>query len=329
MSDFVSDPRAATAAAREAVRTVAVLGSTGFIGRAVCAELASRRVEVRHVTAPRLSWPRGLRPGIEAVPADLHRDLVETLARQLGGTQIVVNAAGIANPASPDNPSLYSANALLPVLVARACALAGVGRLIHVSSAAVQGEDVLDETARTTPFSPYSRSRALGEHLLRPETTVETVIFRPTSVHGAGRAVTRSLIRFARSPMGCTAGDGSAPTPQVLVEDVAAAVTHLALARGRVPPIVLQPHNGMTTGLLLRLLGARKPWHLPNGIARPAVGGLRVCAKFSPRAQADARRIDMLLFGRRQVAGWLAEQGAIPALRPEAWQRLAADSVRG
>jgi UDP-glucose 4-epimerase len=329
MPDLLSNPGVTMAPAREAVRTVAVLGSTGFIGRAVTAELRSRQVEVRPVLAPRLLWPLGQVPGTDGVPAHFRQDVVAPLSQRLADADVVVNAAGVADPASPDTPALYGANSLLPVLLAQACALVGVGRLIHISSAAVQGEGVLDETTRTTPFSPYSRSRALGEHLLLAEPNIDKVIFRPTSVHGTGRAVTRSLVRFARSPMSCTAGDGSAPTPQVLVEDVADAVTHLALAWGPVPPIVLQPHNGMTTGLLLRLLGARKPWHLPHRIARPALSGLRVCAKSSPRAQANARRIDMLLFGRRQVPGWLAERGAIPTLRPETWQRLAADSVRG
>jgi UDP-glucose 4-epimerase len=329
MPDLLSNPGVAVAPARKAVQTVAVLGSTGFIGRAVAAELRSRQVEVRSVRAPHLLWPQGQLPGTGGVPARFRQDVLASLSQRLAGADVVVNAAGVANPASLSTPALYGANSLLPVLLAQACALVGVGRLIHVSSAAVQGEGVLDETTRTSPFSPYSRSRALGERLLLAEPDIDKVVFRPTSVHGTGRAVTRSLIRFARSPLGCTAGDGSAPTPQVLVEDVADAVTRLALTRGPLPPIVLQPHNGMTTGLLLRLLGGREPRHVPHHLARLGVGGVRAVTKLSLRTQAHARRIDMLLFGRRQVDGWLAEQGAIPTLRPDAWQRLAADSLPG
>ena len=53
-------------------------------------------------------------------------------------------------------------------------------------------------------------------------------------------------------------------------------------------------------------------------------GSLAVCAKVNVRAQAHARRINMLLFGRAQVRGWLAERGMSPTLHREAWERLAA-----
>jgi uncharacterized protein YbjT (DUF2867 family) len=186
----------------------------------------------------------------------------------------------------------------------------------------VQGGRILDETARTAPFSPYSRSKALGERLLLAEPAAGQVIYRPTWVHDAGRPQTRALVRLARSPVACVAGDGTAATPQVLVCDVADSVARLALAAGPVPPIVLQPPNGMTTGLLLRLLGGRDPRHIPDRGARVMARAVGGCGRLGQRANAVARRVEMLLFGRGQVPGWLAAQGATPALQPAAWQRL-------
>jgi nucleoside-diphosphate-sugar epimerase len=303
---------------------VALLGGTGFVGRAVGAELARRGIEVRPVTAPRLSWPLGMRRGLPELPPAVRQDIVDSLAGALAGSRVVVNAAGQPDGIAPTSPSLYGANALLPTLVDRAVRLAAADRFVHISSAAVQGREPLDETSRVAPFSPYTGSKALGECLLLAEPAAERVVFRPTWVHDAGRPQTRALVRLARTPAACVAGDGSAPTPQVLVSDVAEAVAALVLAGGPVPPIVLQPPSGMTTGQLLRLLGGREPRHVPDWLAGAAVRGLSAYGRLGRHAGAHARRVEMLLFGRRQEAGWLAGQGAVPPLRPEAWQRLAA-----
>jgi nucleoside-diphosphate-sugar epimerase len=305
------------------VGVVAVLGGTGFVGAAVVAELRRRAIEVRTVTAPRITWPAG-QPYDARPPGAPYPDLVERLAGHLDGAQAVVNAAGIPAGTAPAGPSLYGANALLPALVAGACAAARVRRYVHLSSAVVQGREPLDETARTSPFSPYSHSKALGERMLLAEPAGEQVLFRSTWVHDAGRRNTGSLVRLARSPLACVAGDGAAPTPQVLIGDIAASVAHLVCAPGPVPPIVLQPASGMTTGLLLRLLGGREPRRVPHRAARAAVRGLRGYGRLGSRACAHARRAEMLLFGRAQVPGWLATQGVVPDLRPEAWRRLAA-----
>jgi nucleoside-diphosphate-sugar epimerase len=302
---------------------VAVLGSSGFVGGALERELRARGVHLRPVTAPRLCWWPDL-TRLDTVPGDLHGNVVEALAGQLDGAQVVVNAAGLPDGTAPASEALYGANALLPILVARACALTGVDRFIHVSSAAVQGGRALDETANTDPFSPYSSSKALGERLMLREHAVTQVIFRSTWVHDIDRPNTRALVRLARSRASCVAGDGSAPTPQVLVSDVAAALAHLALVPGPVPPIVLQPPSGMTTGLILRLLSGREPRHLSPVAARAMAGGVRVCAPLGRRLNAYARRIEMLLFGKRQAPGWLADQGVVGALRLEAWQQLGA-----
>lgn len=304
------------------VSVVALLGSTGFVGGAVADELRRRGIEVRTVAAPRLRWPRGWPYGADTPPPGVAPQIVDGLARRLEGAQVVVNAAGAPSGTAPATPELYGANSLLPVLAARACAAAGAGRYVHLSSAAVQGSQPLDETPRTAPFSPYSHSKALGERLLLAEPAADRVLFRATWVHDADRDNTRALVRLASSPLSCVAGDGSAPTPQVLVGDIADAVAHLVLVRGPVPPIVLQPPNGMTTGLLLRLLGGREPRRVPPRVARAALRGLRAYGRTGPRANAHARRIDMLLFGRGQVPGWLAGQGVAPELRPERWRRL-------
>jgi nucleoside-diphosphate-sugar epimerase len=307
--------------------TVAVLGGTGFIGRAVADELRHRGAVVRQLRAPRLDFPEWCRFDPSVAHSNAGPDVVERLAGDLLGADVIVNVAGIANPAAPATRGLFGANAFLPLLVARAAAAVEARRYVHVSSISVQPSGPLDETARTAPTSPYGRSRALGERLLLDEGGTGTVIYRPTSVHGRARSTTRSLIRIARSPVAAVAGDGCAPTPQVLVGDVATSIVHLALTSAAPPPIVIQPHNGMTTGLVLRLLSGREPRRLPERATKAAVAGLRAAARRSPGALAHVRRLEMMLFGRQQVTGWLAQQGVTPTLRPEEWEALAAGDV--
>jgi UDP-glucose 4-epimerase len=297
---------------------VAVIGGSGFVGGAVLSYLTGRGVPVRAITAPRLQW----QPSPVQSPPAYDRSTVQALATLLQECRVVVNAAGIADGLSTSSTALFGANALLPSLVARACWLAGVERYIHISSVAVQGRLPFDETVRTAEFSPYSRSKALGERLLLAEPGPGQVIFRSTFVHGPGRPNTRALIRLARSPLSCVAGDGRLPTPHVLIDDAAAAIGYLVLTRESPAPIVLQPPTGMTTGLLLRLLGGREPRHLPMGAARTLASSARCVASLSRHTNAVARRVDMVLFGRHQTPGWLADR-IVTAIEPAAWARLA------
>jgi UDP-glucose 4-epimerase len=306
--------------------TVALLGANGFIGHAIADRLRESGATVVPVPAPRLEWPGPLPTSASASAAadQRHRD---SLAAHLDGADIVINAAGIADADAPATPALFGANALMPLLVAQAAAVAGARRFVHLSSVVVQGTSTLDETARTEPFSPYSLSRALGEAVVLRDPQVETVLYRPSPVQGGHKPNTRAVIRIARSPLACVAGDGSLPTPQALVEEVSSAITFTALLDKPVPPILLHPHNGMTTGLLLELLGGKQPRHLPLRATRLAVTGILAATRTNLRAYGHARRLEMLLLGRHQAPGWLAENGFQPRLDHDAWRRLGSPSA--
>lgn len=93
--------------------------------------------------------------------------IIDSLADAFAGAHVIVNAAGLAAPNMQDLPALVGANALLPAVIAIAAQRTGVRRMIHLSSAAVQGaKPVLDATEYTEPFSAYSFSKALGEECL-------------------------------------------------------------------------------------------------------------------------------------------------------------------
>jgi len=307
--------------------TVVVFGATGFVGRATVAELRHRGAEVKAVRAPRLPPTRAnkLREALRS-----HDALVAELGQELAGADAVINAAGNSDAAG-DETSLIAANALLPAVVARAVRSAGVPRFVHVSSAVVQGSmPRLDQSAHTAAFSAYSRSKVLGEILVREFAAPATVVYRPPSVHALERPVSRMTARIARSSLSSVARPGSSPTPQALLTNVADAIAFLATTAVKPPAIVAHPSEGLTTASVLTLLGGRQPLVIPRSLAQALVALLTAGGRVMPQIAANARRIEMLWFGQSQAPSWLTDAGWSPPAGHDAWEdlgRLLADSA--
>lgn len=300
-----------------------VVGATGFVGSAVTQRLRADGHTVQAVSAPRLSSGARTVHHLLGRARDLE-SVIDYLADSFAGADIVVNAAGIAAPDGKDQDALVGANAMLPVLILAAAERTGVKRVVHISSAAVQGKThFLDETSRTTPFSPYSYSKALGESALqrlaaredRP-THPELVILRATSVQGRGRATTKRLAAFASSPLCSVAGDGTAHTPVTSVDALAEFTVTVGSHRGEVPQIVLLPWEGATTSSILRDAGRRNPIKLPTVVCCAAVAtGYALSGLAQNRWHGAVRRIEVTWFGQNQVPGWGQEQGLLPTPR--------------
>ena len=301
--------------------TIAVLGASGFVGSAVVERLQLAGHQIVPVRAPRLRAPLPFTGdvGVAARRDPALPELVVTFGSYR--VDVVINVAGASDATGRNDIELLGANALLPRVVREAALEAGVERFVHVSSAGVQGRrSILDESAEMAPFSPYTRSKAWGERALIG--CPETVIYRPTSVHGAGRRVTRSLISFARSSFASVAGDGTRVTPQVLVQNVASGIAFVAATSRPLPRIVLHPSEQLTTESLLWALGATRVRHVPDRLAGVVLGGLRTSARRSAGFAANTRRLEMLWYGQRQVAGWLEETGWRAPLGREGWTVL-------
>jgi nucleoside-diphosphate-sugar epimerase len=246
------------------------------------------------------------------------RAALSSLREALKGCDAVVNAAGVARATSTGDAELVGANALLPLVVAHARP-AGA-RLVHVSSVAVQGRGcILDESPRRAPFSPYSASKALGEQAL--EQCPDVVVFRPTSVHGRDREVTRTLVKVLSSPGASVAGAGDGATPQVLVQNVASAVAFVALSTEMPPRVVLQPSENLTVRDLVTLLGRREPKHVPIPVARLVVSLSARAGRWSGSVAGASRRLEMMWFGQQQSRSWLDGRWSAPVGR-EGWTEL-------
>lgn len=302
---------------------VAVVGASGFIGTAVVRQLVSS-VDVVPVVAPRL---RTAEREVVGLLSDWTGQQAEELVQQLIGCDVVVNAAGDPDASSTDEDALVGANALLPAILLAAARKAGVRRLVHVSSAVVQNDrPVLDASEEMQPFSAYSLSKVLGERVLRDGEigAVQVVRFRPPSVHHESRRVTRGVSRVARSRLSSVAGDGSQPSPQALLDNVASAVSFLALTRLNVPAVVHHPWEGLSSRDVMLVFGqGNRPLQVPRQVARSIVRAGKAVGRRVPWVAANARRVEVMWLGQQQAMSWLETAGWCAPLGRSDWRALA------
>lgn len=198
------------------VRTVLVVGGSGFVGTAVAARLAREGLRVV-VPTRRLVHARHLLtlPTAEVVEANVFDPAV--LSRLMRGVDAVVSLVGVlhSRPGDPYGPDFARAHVELPTRLVAAAREAGVGRIVHVSALG----------ARADGPSEYQRSKAAGEAAIRagsPE--VAWTILRPSVIFGPGDSFLNLfaglLKRFPVMPL----GGANARFQPVYVEDVAEVV---------------------------------------------------------------------------------------------------------
>lgn len=295
----------------------AVIGASGFIGSAVTAELENRGFDVVYITAPRLLLSPSATTEEVLAQARVAKDSIASVAEMLAGVDVVINAAGLASPNSTANNALFGANSLLPAVILHAAERSQVARVIHLSSAAVQGRRaVLDESAATSPFSPYSKSKALGEATLLayvatvPSTqSPEVVIVRATSVQGPVRETTQKLQQFARSPLSSVAWPGTRPTVVSSLRGLVEFLVSVGAFTSSVPTVVLQPWEGMTTSAVLESAGGRVPLKVPAALCRVLVALGYMVASLAMPLNGFVRRVEMMWLGQDQDAGWARSVG--------------------
>jgi nucleoside-diphosphate-sugar epimerase len=308
---------------------VAIVGR-GLIGRLVEVAAKAAGHEVQDVSPFRVAGTYRAGVTIDEAADDwlaAHAGEWSRLARDLESADALVQAAGLAEPESADAARLFDANVVLPAVVAVVAAEVGVPRLLHVSSAAVQGRrDPLDETAEVAPVTPYAKSKADAEAYLlaaADRAPAEVVVYRPTSVQAVGRATTASLVAYASRKVVPVAGRGEAPLPLCLAENVAAGVVH-ALGITPCPLIVLQPSEGMTARRLIEAFGERRrivsipTWAVAFALRSGAVVGRR-----TPAVAARVRRVELLARGQSQRARVLTDAGFVAPVGIDGYSQLA------
>lgn len=166
---------------------IAVTGASGFVGRAVCADLAAHGFAVRRLS--RQGGPSDLLGVDYNDPRALHA--------ALDGCEAVIHTAARAHVLreSSNDPeqAFTAANVELSLAVADAAALAGLPRFVFVSSiGAVCSSSpmgsVVSEDSPCGPTTPYGRSKLAAERVLASRlqsSATSLVVVRPPLVHGA------------------------------------------------------------------------------------------------------------------------------------------------
>jgi NADH dehydrogenase len=157
-------------------RRIAVLGGTGFVGRALCERLVrtgdgggSVSVIVPTRRAAHGNRVRFL-PGVEVRLVDVHDD--KALLRTLGDCDALVNLVAILHGSASEFERVHVA---LPQRLARTCTVTGLRRVVHVSALGVGGGN---------EPSQYLRSKAAGEAIWR-SAGLDVTLLRPSVMFGA------------------------------------------------------------------------------------------------------------------------------------------------
>jgi nucleoside-diphosphate-sugar epimerase len=164
------------------VKTIAVIGASGYVGRKLVSALL-RDGTFRVKVLSRTGVADGVAPGsVELVKGDLLSP--DSLLGFLEPGCIVVNLVFLWDAGEDANM------AAMRNLVS-ACRAATISRLVHVSTAAVAGRadtNLVDEETACVPISEYGRTKLKVEALLRDESLggLDLVMLRPTAVFGPG-----------------------------------------------------------------------------------------------------------------------------------------------
>ena len=190
-----------------------ILGGTGFVGRSICGLLVDRsgggsaQVVVPSRRPERAKHLQML-PTVRLAEADVHDEA--QLTELLRGRDAVINLVAILHGSEA---AFERAHVALPRTLARACAAAGVKRVVHISALGVG------------PNAPslYLRSKTAGEAVLAAA-GLDLTILRPSVIFGEhDRFLNLFATLQAVLPVMPLAG-ASAKFQPVWVQDVAAAV---------------------------------------------------------------------------------------------------------
>jgi dihydroflavonol-4-reductase len=119
----------------------------------------------------------------------------QALARGMAGCALAFNVAGVNSLCVDDERPMQQLNVEGPVVFLRAAGRAGVGRVVHTSSAATIGEAPGTVGNEQSPhrgwyLSTYERTKTEGERAVLAaarELGVDLVCVNPSSVQGPGR----------------------------------------------------------------------------------------------------------------------------------------------
>lgn len=290
-------------------RRVAITGASGFIGRALAARARGTGQQV--ITLSRSDG---------SVSGDY--DDADALARVFTGADAVVHLAARAHRGGTDGD--FECNVLAARAVARAARLAGVPRLVLLSSIGVNGNVThgkpFDESDAPAPVEPYARSKLRCEQevqdLLAGSATAWSIA-RPPLVYGPdapgnfGRLV-RSVALGVPLPLASVRNQRSLVGIGPLGDAILLCASHPAAANQL---FLLADGDDLSTPAIIRCIarGLGRParlWSAPPALLRAAarlLGRARIAESLCDSLQVDASKA-------RRLLGWVPAPGSAQGL---------------
>ncbi|MGD8697221.1 MAG: NAD-dependent epimerase/dehydratase family protein, partial [Gammaproteobacteria bacterium] len=216
--------------------TVLVTGATGFLGTRLAKQLLKKGVFVR-------GTGRNLSVGLELAKAGVQFRPVDicdraAVIRSCEGMGSVVHCAALSSPWGKES-AFFQTNVEGTRNVIEGCLEHGVKKLVYISSPSVVSRhqnqhDLTEENPPPKEFvSFYSKSKWLGEELVRQADGIEHVVLRPKAIYGAGdKTLLPRMLRLSRSGRLPLFGDTPTVTHLTHVSDVVDAII-LALKTSR------------------------------------------------------------------------------------------------
>jgi len=199
-------------------KLVTIFGGSGFVGRYIARRMAKEgwrvRVAVRNHNEATFVRPYGAVGQVEPVFCNIRDDA--SVASVMGGADAVVNCVGVL--AERGRNTFDAVQAEGAERVARLAAVAGVGRMVHISAI---GADVDAD-------SEYAKTKAAGEAGVLAHMP-NAVILRPSVVFGAEDEFFNRFAGMSRFGPILPAVGADTMFPPVSVDDAAAAAVHAVL----------------------------------------------------------------------------------------------------
>lgn len=197
------------------IRTIGILGGTGFVGRTLANRLTRDGYRLRVLTRNREAHREDLilLPSLDLVETNIHDP--ELLTHHLRGCDAVINLVGILNERGRDGAGFRAVHVELTRNLIDACGVNGITRVLQMSA--------LHADAAAGP-SHYLRTKGEAEDLLHGAPELLVTSYRPSVIFGAQDSFFNRFARLLRFtpwvfPLACA----SARFAPVFVEDVAEA----------------------------------------------------------------------------------------------------------
>jgi len=275
---------------------ILVTGASGFIGRALCAQLLEQGHDVAALVRREGSQPTGTRP----LSGDLDdgarlRELVCD-ERPQGVVHLAAEIASQRSERKLREVNVGGTAGLLDACTALAGAERGAGPRFVFASTVVTGDAhgaLLSEEQPLPVRTPYGRSKQAGERLVL-ESGLPAVVIRPSHVYGPGGWYESELIAHLRRPgRFAVIGTGKNLWDVVHLDDVVSALV-LAVERAAPgstyhvvddEPITFYDFMALTASRL----GVGSPRRIPASVAQLIAGRNAVAAAVRSARSSNAK----------------------------------------